>query len=777
MYKKTFIFCFVLILLFFSNLYSQYTNKILSFAPPWISSGNIYQESFLSNPYTIGYAYKRVDYLTSTRLFRFRVGNPSAYTMIGDTVPYLFGNGDFANPTGVWKFYVQDQYASPYMIYEVDTATGVLTAVGAPFNWKTGHRPRDMEWDHTTNTMYIISQNNTQTEIQLNSLYWPTKELTWIGPSVTLPSGIMAGGFNANGTYFGIDVNTDALWKVNKFTGVWTQIGPLGHYANGFQDAGFDRSNFSRMLWSGWGDTTVGLYEVDTATGHSIFIGSFFGNSDVVVATGFAPYSGPQIVHTPLQNTSNLAGPYVVNATVTTTGSTISSTKLYWSRNSSSITDSVSMTNTSGNNWTANIPGNSQVATYRYYIGTRDLLNRVATAPFNAPSNLYIFSALFSDTTKPVINHTPLGDINILQWTRTVSASVSDNDGIDSVWVRWKVNNTDTKQFKLILSSGSNYLANFNSTYSDIRVGDIIYYRIIAQDNSINHNKDSTGLFSFNITSTDYLCIGNGSTSLAYSTPFNTSWKGFKSQMLYTAQEITENGGVQGYIKNIAFYALNADTLTMNHFNIKMQSTLLSVLNTGFINSGWSTVYSGSFKVQSIGWQYIELQTPYEWDGTSNVLIEICFGNNSSTDASQVQGTTISGMYYYGYRDDTLACSVNPSTASGGSSRPNVCFFIDPLVGMNTNNKNIPSSYNLYQNYPNPFNPITKIKFDIPKQGFVSLKIFDILGREVKILVSEIKTVGSYTIDFDASDLPSGIYLGRLESNGYVITKRMVMVK
>jgi hypothetical protein len=777
MCKKTLIFCFILILLFFSNLYSQYNNKISSDAILWLSpSKYIYPESIMSNPYTIGYAYKRVDYMTNTQLFRFRVGNPSAVTLIGDVQPYLLGNGDFANPTGVWKFYVQDQYTSPYMIYEVDTATGTLTSLGAPTNWKSGHRPRDMEWDHTTNTMYIISQNSAQTEIQLYSMYWPNKELTWIGPAITEPIGIMAGGFNANGTYFGIDINTDALWKVNKFTGVWTQVGPLGHYANGFQDAGFDRSNFSRMLWCGWGDTT-GLYEVDTATGHSTFIGTFFGNSDVVVATGFAPYSGPQIIHTPLQNTSNLSGPYLVNATVTTTGSTISSTKLYWSRNNTAITDSVAMTNTSGNNWAGNIPGNSQVATYRYYIWTKDLLNRIATSPFNAPGNLYIFNALFSDTTKPIITHTPLGDINILQWPRIVNATVSDNDGIDSVWVKWRINNTDTKQFKLILSSGNDYLANFNSTYSDVRVGDVIYYRIIAQDNSINHNKDSTSLFSFNITSTDFACIGNGNADLGSSSPFNTFWKGFKSQMLFTAQEIIDNGGVPGSIKKMAFYVLRADTLTMNRFNIKMQNTMLSILNNGFITSNWSVVYSGSFKVQSTGWQYIELQTPFDWDGASNLLVEICFGNNSASNASWVQGTTIPGMYYYGYRDDTLACSVIPSYTSGGSSRPNVCFFIDLIVGNITNNKNIPSSYNLYQNYPNPFNPVTKIKYDIPKQGFVNLRIFDILGREVKILVSELKTVGSYSIDFDASDLPSGIYLSRFECNGYVITKRMVLVK
>ena len=78
-------------------------------------------------------------------------------------------------------------------------------------------------------------------------------------------------------------------------------------------------------------------------------------------------------------------------------------------------------------------------------------------------------------------------------------ASVTDNIGIDSVWVRWRINSNATKHLKLINTSGIIYKAIFNSLISDVNVGDTIYYRIIAQDNFTNHNKDSTGLISFNI--------------------------------------------------------------------------------------------------------------------------------------------------------------------------------------------------------------------------------------------------------------------------------------
>ena len=85
--------------------------------------------------------------------------------------------------------------------------------------------------------------------------------------------------------------------------------------------------------------------------------------------------------------------------------------------------------------------------------------------------------------------------------------------------------------------------------------------------------------------------------------------------------------------------------------------------------------------------------------------------------------------------------------------------------------------YSLKNNYPNPFNPSTKISFEIPKQEFVSLKIYDLLGREIKTLVNEVKSPGSYTVDFNASDLSSGIYFYKLQTKDFVSVKRMMLIK
>jgi len=95
----------------------------------------------------------------------------------------------------------------------------------------------------------------------------------------------------------------------------------------------------------------------------------------------------------------------------------------------------------------------------------------------------------------------------------------------------------------------------------------------------------------------------------------------------------------------------------------------------------------------------------------------------------------------------------------------------------NKNNFEIPKNYLLSQNYPNPFNPVTKISFAIPKSGLVTLKVYDVLGKEVASLVNAQKNAGSYIVDFDASYLSSGIYFYKLEVNGFTDTKKMMVIK
>ena len=88
-----------------------------------------------------------------------------------------------------------------------------------------------------------------------------------------------------------------------------------------------------------------------------------------------------------------------------------------------------------------------------------------------------------------------------------------------------------------------------------------------------------------------------------------------------------------------------------------------------------------------------------------------------------------------------------------------------------------PSVYSVSQNYPNPFNPTTTIQYELPEASSVSVKVYDVLGREVANLVDEYKNAGSYKVSFDASRLSSGVYIYRIEAGKFNSVKKMVLMK
>jgi len=103
--------------------------------------------------------------------------------------------------------------------------------------------------------------------------------------------------------------------------------------------------------------------------------------------------------------------------------------------------------------------------------------------------------------------------------------------------------------------------------------------------------------------------------------------------------------------------------------------------------------------------------------------------------------------------------------------------FIEDLVSINPLTTEIPDKFSLYQNYPNPFNPSTKISFDLQKAELVSLKIFDISGKEVADLINEKISAGKYEFQFNAPSLASGVYFYKLNSASFTRTMRMVLIK
>jgi hypothetical protein len=104
--------------------------------------------------------------------------------------------------------------------------------------------------------------------------------------------------------------------------------------------------------------------------------------------------------------------------------------------------------------------------------------------------------------------------------------------------------------------------------------------------------------------------------------------------------------------------------------------------------------------------------------------------------------------------------------------------FNSPLITTIHNiNSTVSKEFKIFQNYPNPFNPVTKINYSIEKQGLAILKVYDILGREIRTLVNEVKTAGNYLIEFNGSELPSGVYFYRIQAGNFIQVKKMILIK
>ena len=137
---------------------------------------------------------------------------------------------------------------------------------------------------------------------------------------------------------------------------------------------------------------------------------------------------------------------------------------------------------------------------------------------------------------------------------------------------------------------------------------------------------------------------------------------------------------------------------------------------------------------------------------------------------SPVETPDNSAIFDLDFADTTygFACGVNGVILKYDRTKSSV---------INSNQELAERNFNLYQNYPNPFNPRTVIRYSLSENQNTSLKIYDVLGNEVVSLVNEKQNSGSYNIEFDGTNLPSGIYFYKITSGKYSAVKRMVLIK
>jgi photosystem II stability/assembly factor-like uncharacterized protein len=174
--------------------------------------------------------------------------------------------------------------------------------------------------------------------------------------------------------------------------------------------------------------------------------------------------------------------------------------------------------------------------------------------------------------------------------------------------------------------------------------------------------------------------------------------------------------------------------------------------------NGWNQINDVRFITQDSGWAV------HGTPGTGAIMFTSNAGTNWVMDNTQYSWYDC----LYNYQHSKIWC--------GGSSGRMWYSIINEPVGISENNNSV-SSFVLNQNYPNPFNPVTKISYELRNKTYVTLKVFNVLGNMLKLLVNKVQKSGRYEIEFDGTRLPSGVYFYEIAAGEYSDTKKMVLLK
>jgi hypothetical protein len=218
---------------------------------------------------------------------------------------------------------------------------------------------------------------------------------------------------------------------------------------------------------------------------------------------------------------------------------------------------------------------------------------------------------------------------------------------------------------------------------------------------------------------------------------------------------------------------------------VRISPEIVVSTDTTIISYALLQVPSGTLNIRII--RTIQILPPAWVHGSSICNYQNCYssdtdtiiapyGTSSADDTVSVHFFALDSLFNYAQGAGYVR--LRAELVSNPSQFINVDFRVaTPLAIGIQQISSVVEEFNLSQNYPNPFNPSTKINFSIPKSEYVSLRIYDLLGREVKVLVNGDLTVGEYEVNFDAKGLASGIYYYSLRAGDFVNVKKMVLVK
>jgi hypothetical protein len=419
-----------------------------------------------------------------------------------------------------------------------------------------------------------------------------------------------------------------------------------------------------------------------------------------------------------------------VTVTATVKGTSAAVTKVYLHYAINSVADSVLMTKgtTDTTLYTGVIPACTADSSYvSYYLKASDLNNLSVTSPANIKTSQYSYFAFDRALTVQDVRYSPFGSgysgynysniagSNLITLTGTVICDTSDLPG-----------NHGTNPARVYMQNGS-------GAWSGIMVGmggsgaGTQVLNVKRGDNITITGGIYMSAFGTKIDTLTSLVVNSSGNPMPTPTVLTTGATGISTLGVLTGEPY--NGTLVTY-QNVKVDSANADGPLYNY-------------GEQYVNDG--TTHS------RVIWG--DGGTTYCNDGTRATTVKV--GDKF---------TALTGVLGYTHAYYKLCPRKNAD-----------------VVGYTTEIKREndlrAASFSLNQNYPNPFNPSTTISYSIPKTGMVTLKVYDVLGREVQTLVNQMQTNGNYKVSFNASSLPSGIYFYNLTSNSFTQVKKMILIK
>lgn len=318
------------------------------------------------------------------------------------------------------------------------------------------------------------------------------------------------------------------------------------------------------------------------------------------------------------------------------------------------------------------------------------------------------------------------------------------------------VSNSDAN--KIIVFIGGNYDQTIGSDQG-------VFWSSDGGNNFTRASGLSNNIFAPNIFSYSYMLGKDPYNTLKRYGYFLGNGGGFYVSNDEGKNWVLMNQVVSGF-KNPGTLSINPDV--QNLFYLAISGSGLFVTTDG--GNSWNN---------EPGWVSAE-----QVDSRGNLIV--AFGEKTGDQFNKIYASTNSGNSWGEITDqnhrlpNTTSLTINPYNHNQlwiGTAGSGIFIFEGLTIGIRRISSGIPKSFELYQNFPNPFNPKTVINFSIHQKALVKIMIYDILGKEVKTILNEIKIRGEYSVDFDASLLSSGVYFYRMVSDHFSDCKKMVLIK